>query len=110
MEITEISVTLRDEDKLKAFVNVTFDDVFVIRGMKIINGNSGFFISMPSRKMEDGSYRDIAHPITGEYRKYLENKILGEYWKKMVEEKIVTVQELPKEVIEQFSDLFVSFS
>ena len=110
MEITEISVTLRDEDKLKAFVNVTFDDVFVIRGMKIINGNSGFFISMPSRKMEDGSYRDIAHPITGEYREYLENKILGEYWKKIVEEKILTIQELPKEVVEQFSDLFLSGS
>ena len=108
MEITEISVTLRDEDKLKAFVNVTFDDVFVIRGMKIINGNSGFFISMPSRKMEDGSYRDIAHPITGEYRQYLEYKILGEYWKKIVEEKRLTIQELPKEVIEQFSDIFVS--
>ena len=104
MEITEISVTLRDEDKLKAFVNVTFDNVFVVRGMKIISGTSGFFISMPSRKMEDGSYRDIAHPITGDFRNYIEKSVLVEYWKKYLKEKGVSLKEIPKDEREQIPD------
>ncbi|HEX9654764.1 MAG TPA: SpoVG family protein [bacterium] len=79
MEITEINISLRNEEKLKAFVNVTFDDVFVVRGMKVIKGTSGFFISMPSRKMPDGSYRDIAHPIRNEFRQYIEKEIIQEY-------------------------------
>ncbi|NIR50372.1 septation protein SpoVG [candidate division KSB1 bacterium] len=79
MEITEINISLRNEDKLKAFVNVTFDDEFVVRGMKVIRGSSGYFISMPSRKMPDGSYRDIAHPIRNEFRQYVEKEILEEY-------------------------------
>lgn len=85
MEITEVNITLRDEEKLKAFVNVTFDDVFVIRGLKVIKGSNGFFISMPSRKMPDGSFRDIAHPITNEFRQFIEQVILAKY-EKMVEE------------------------
>lgn len=79
MVITEINISLRNEEKLKAFVNVTFDDVFVVRGMKIIKGASGYFISMPSRKMNDGSYRDIAHPIKNDFREYVEKEILAEY-------------------------------
>jgi stage V sporulation protein G len=79
MEITEISVSIRDEDKLKAFVNVTFDDCFVVRGMKVIKGATGYFVSMPSRKMNDGTYRDIAHPITNEFREKVENAILEAY-------------------------------
>jgi len=79
MDITEVNITLRDEEKLKAFVNVTFDDVFVVRGMKVIKGLNGFFISMPSRKMPDGSFRDIAHPITNEFRELIEKVILDKY-------------------------------
>ncbi|MCG3120387.1 MAG: putative septation protein SpoVG [bacterium] len=79
MEITEITVSIRDEDKLKAFVNVTFDDCFVVRGMKVIKGATGYFVSMPSRKMNDGTYRDIAHPITNEFREKVENAILDAY-------------------------------
>jgi stage V sporulation protein G len=79
MEITEITVTLRNEEKLKAFVNVTFDDQFVVRGMKVIKGANGFFVSMPSRKMPDGSFRDIAHPINNDFRQFIEKVILDEY-------------------------------
>ncbi len=86
MEITEVNVSLRNEDKLKAFVNVTFDDVFVVRGMKIIKGSTGYFISMPSRKMPDGSYRDIAHPIRNEFRQSLEKIILDEYQNSLSQE------------------------
>lgn len=83
MEITEITVTLRNEDKLKAFVNVTFENKFVVRGMKVIKGASGFFVSMPSRKMPDGSFRDIAHPINNDFRQFIEDAILKEYYRVM---------------------------
>ena len=83
MEITEINVTLRDEEKLKAFVNVTFDNQFVVRGMKVIKGANGYFVSMPSRRMSDGSFRDIAHPINNEFREFIEKVILEEYTRKI---------------------------
>jgi len=83
MEITEITVTLRNEDKLKAFINVTFENKFVVRGMKVIKGANSFFVSMPSRKMPDGSFRDIAHPINNEFREFLEKAILEEYHRVM---------------------------
>ena len=79
MEITEITVSIRDEDKLKAFVNVTFENCFVVRGMKVIKGATGYFVSMPSRKMNDGTYRDIAHPITNDFRDKIEKAILRQY-------------------------------
>lgn len=79
MEITEININIRDEDKLKAFVNITFDDVFVVRGLKVIEGNNGLFVCMPSRKMQGGTYKDIAHPISNEFRQKLEKLILDEY-------------------------------
>ncbi len=79
MEITEIRVALRNEDKLKAFVNVTFDDQFVIRGLKIISGKAGYFVSMPSRRMPHGKYQDIAHPINSEARRLLETRVLEAY-------------------------------
>jgi stage V sporulation protein G len=83
MEITEITVSVRDEDKLKAFVNVTFDNCFVVRGMKVIKSAGGYFVSMPSRKMNDGTYRDIAHPITNEFRNKIEQEILAKYKEEM---------------------------
>lgn len=76
MEITEVRVTLRDEDRLKGFANVTFDNVFVIRGMKIIAGNNGYFVAMPSRKRPDGTYQDIAHPVSTEMRQTIEDRVL----------------------------------
>lgn len=79
MDITEVRITLRDEAKLKAFANVTFDNAFVIRGLKVINGNSGYFVSMPSRKRKDGTHQDIAHPINNETRKMIEDKVLAAY-------------------------------
>ena len=87
MEITEITISLRDEEKLKAFVNVTFDNCFVVRGMKVIQGNNGYFVSMPSRKVEDGTYRDIAHPINNEFRTLVEEKILAKYEQVLAEER-----------------------
>lgn len=79
MEITEVRITLRNEPKLKAFANVTFDNAFVIRGLKIIDGKKGLFISMPSRRAKDGTYRDIAHPINNEMRQKIEKVVLEKY-------------------------------
>lgn len=79
MEITEISIRLRNESKLKAFVNVTFDNQFAVKGLKIIQSKKGVLLCMPSRKSEDGMQRDIAHPITKEFRTHLEQEILAEY-------------------------------
>jgi stage V sporulation protein G len=86
MEFTEVRVTLRDEPRLKAFVNITFDDDFVIRGMKVIEGRKGLFVAMPSRKGKDGTFRDIAHPINNNMRKRLEKVVLDEYYSKCEEE------------------------
>lgn len=79
MEITEVRIILRDEDKLKGFANVTFDNAFVIRGMKIISGNKGYFVSMPSRKRPDGTHQDVAHPVNNETRRMIEEKVLAAY-------------------------------
>jgi stage V sporulation protein G len=79
VEITEVRVTLRDEDKLKGFANVTFDNAFVVRGMKIIQGNKGHFVSMPSRKRPDGTHQDIAHPVNSEMRDLIEQRVLEAY-------------------------------
>jgi stage V sporulation protein G len=87
MEITEVKITLKDEEKLKAYASVTFDNAFVVRGMKVINGKTGFFISMPSRKKSDGTYQDIAHPINNQTREQIENAILGKY-KEALEQRV----------------------
>jgi stage V sporulation protein G len=101
VNITEIRITLRNEDKLKAFANVTFDNAFVVRGLKIINGKRGFFISMPSRKRKDGTYHDIAHPINNETRKRIEDKVLEAYENELKLRGNEPVQELTEEQ-EQF--------
>jgi len=117
MEITEIRVFPKEgqDKKLKAYITVTFDDVFVVRNIKVIQGSSGLFIAMPSRKMKNSclkcnfknevgskfcnhcgtqcqtgddqknleqakaEHRDIAHPITQQFREYLQEKILDSY-------------------------------
>ena len=67
------------ESKMKAVVSVTFDDCFVVHDIKVIEGEKGLFIAMPSKKTPDGEYRDIAHPINSEMRSRLENTILDVY-------------------------------
>lgn len=81
MEVTEVRVFRADEDdeRLKAYATVTFDNCFVVRDLKIINGNSGLFVAMPSKKRKDGTYKDIAHPIHSDFRQALENTILEKY-------------------------------
>ena len=87
MQISEIRIRkVTAEGKLKAYVTVTFDGCFVIHNVKIIEGKSGCFIAMPSRKTSSGEYKDVAHPITPEFRTELQDKILAEYEVGHVEE------------------------
>lgn len=79
MQITEIKVHLTNEERLKAFVSVTFDHCFAVRNMKIVEGKTGLILCMPSRKTADDQYKDLAHPITQEFRNYLETNILQAY-------------------------------
>jgi stage V sporulation protein G len=80
MQITELrSRKVEDEGKLRAYVTVTFDNCFVVHNVKIIEGKSGLFIAMPSRKTANGEYKDVAHPISPEFRTELQNKIVSEY-------------------------------
>ena len=79
MDISEIRITLRDDNKLKGFASITLDNAFVIRGLKIIEGSSGLFIAMPSRKRKDGTFQDIAHPINMGTREWMENQVIAAY-------------------------------
>ena len=85
MQVTEVRVFPVDEDKLKAYVTITLDHCFVIRDLKIIHGSTGYFVSMPSKKRKDGTYKDIAHPINNETRRMIEEKIIAEYHKVLAE-------------------------
>ena len=80
MQVSEIRIRkVEGEGKLKAYVTVTFDSVFVVHNVKTIEGKTGLFIAMPSRKTANGEYKDVAHPISPEFRKALQDQILAEY-------------------------------
>ena len=79
MEITQVRVFPVEEEKLKAFVSVVFDDCFVVSDIKIIQGVHGLFVSMPSKKRRDGTFRDIAHPLNSETRRRFEDAIIERY-------------------------------
>ena len=80
MNITDERIRkVNDEGKMKAVASVTFDGEFVVHDIKVIEGKSGLFIAMPSRKMNDGDYRDIAHPLLSETRNRIKDAILDAY-------------------------------
>ncbi len=79
MIITEVKVFALNEERLKAYVTITIDNCFVIRDLKIINGNNGLFVAMPSKKRKDGQFKDIAHPLNNETREHIENKVFEVY-------------------------------
>ena len=82
MEITEVKVYLAKESgRLKAYATIVFDNCFIVRDLKVIEGDKGFFVSMPSRRRKDGTFRDIVHPLNAETRKMIEDHITEEYKK-----------------------------
>lgn len=83
MEITDVKVIPVDDDKLRAFVSIVLDKCFVITDIKVIHGPRGLFVSMPSKKRRDGTFKDIAHPLDNATRRYMEERILSVYRKQV---------------------------
>ncbi|MCX7831505.1 MAG: septation regulator SpoVG [Actinobacteria bacterium] len=87
MKVTKVDVRLRNDEntKLKAIASVTFDDEFVVHGIRVVEGEKGMFIAMPSKKTADGKHKDIAHPLKTETRQMIQEAVLAEYAKKKSE-------------------------
>ncbi len=101
MEITDVRVRkLREDGKMKAVVSVTFDDAFVVHDIKIIEGQNGLFVAMPSRKVGESDYRDIAHPIHQQMRNTLAEVVFSAYEK---EKALLEAQKANVEVSSQES-------
>jgi len=81
MKITEVKIYAAREKsgRLKAYATIVFDNEFIVRDLKIIEGDKGLFVSMPSRPRKDGSFRDIAHPLNAEMRKHIEEMVIAEF-------------------------------
>jgi len=83
MNITDVQIIFPYKNdirnKLKCFVNIIFDEVFIVRNLRIIEGSNGFFVVMPNHKKKDGSFQDIAHPLTNIFRQQIDDKVLEAY-------------------------------
>ncbi len=97
MKITEVRIFPKTEEKLKAYAEITFDNVFVVHNLRIISGEKGLMVCMPSRKKKYGTFKDIAHPITNEFRAEMEKIVMDAYYKKLEEVKASGVQESPSQ-------------
>ncbi|HEY8443352.1 MAG TPA: septation regulator SpoVG [Clostridia bacterium] len=87
MNITEVRIRLKtkEESKIRAIASITLDECFVVHDIKVIEGNEGFFIAMPSRKTPEGEFKDIVHPLNTETREFIKKRILEEYEKARAE-------------------------
>lgn len=95
MQVTDIRIRrIAKEGKMKAIVSVTLDDAFVVHDIKVIEGEKGLFIAMPSRRASDGEFRDIAHPINTETREHLQSLIFEKY-KESLQESSDSYEEEP---------------
>lgn len=82
LEITEVKVyPAKDSGRLKAYATIVFENCFIVRDLKVIEGEKGYFISMPSRRRKDGTFRDIVHPLNSETRQMVEEFVITEYHK-----------------------------
>jgi len=99
MKITEVKVFPVNEEKLKAYVSITIDDCFVIRDLKIINGNTGLFVAMPSKKRKDGQFKDIAHPLNSETRSMIEKAVFDAY-----ESEVTSMGESLRDLKKEYDD------
>jgi stage V sporulation protein G len=79
MEITDVKIYPVVEKKVKAYASIIFDECFIVRDLKIIDGESKLFVAMPSKKMKDGSYRDTVHPLNSVTRQRIESRVLEAY-------------------------------
>lgn len=103
MRITKVKVLpVEGDDKLKAYVTIKIEDAFVIRDMKVIKGATNYFVAMPSKKMKDGTHRDIIHPLGKETRQMLEDQILDEF------HRVCSARDLRKPVRSKEDSLFIA--
>jgi stage V sporulation protein G len=80
MVITDVRIRkLHSEGRMKAIVSITFDDAFAVHDIKVVEGDKGLFVAMPSKRMPDGEYKDIAHPISSGVREMVQSAVLKEY-------------------------------
>ena len=94
MKITDVRIRkIAVEGKMKAIVSITLDDEFVVHDIKVIEGEKGLFIAMPSRKTSNGEYRDIAHPINSQTREQIQEMILNEYQRALTDPEMTTFDE-----------------
>ncbi len=104
MNITDIRVFPVDEEKLKAFVTIVFDECFVVSDIKVIHGPNGLFISMPSKRRKNGTFRDVAHPLNQETRRMLEERILACYEEMLASGATPRKLRRPREAAEEEAD------
>ena len=107
MEISDVRVfpVEGDEDRLKAYATITFDDSFIVRDLRVIKGNNGLFVAMPSKKRKDGTFRDIAHPLNSEMRTKIEEGVLKAYEDSQKGQSSDAPKEDPVEVNEESAEV-----
>ena len=95
MEITNVRVRVveKENSKMRGFASVTIDDQFVVHDIRILEGDNGLFLAMPSKQIAPGEYRDIAHPINAEARKIFSDAILAEYENELKKDNVDTEEE-----------------
>ena len=96
MNITDVRVRkMTKEGKMKAVVSITLDEEFVVHDIKVVDGEKGLFIAMPSRKAGDGEFRDVSHPINSETRAYIQDKVLAAYEKALLDDTDTVISVTP---------------
>jgi stage V sporulation protein G len=94
VEITDVRLRkIETEGKLRAYVSITFDDSFVVHDLRVIDGNKGMFVAMPSKRLPNGDHKDIAHPINTEIREKIQNAVLDVYHRELEEAPQAKVEE-----------------
>ncbi|MFH1001810.1 MAG: septation regulator SpoVG [bacterium] len=105
MEITDVRLRkIETEGKLRAYVSITFDDSFVVHDLRVIDGNKGMFVAMPSKRLPNGDHKDIAHPINTEIREKIQNAVLDVYNRELEEAPQAKVEE-KEEVVEETEEV-----
>ncbi len=104
MEITDVRLRkIETEGKLRAYVSITFDDSFVVHDLRVIDGNKGMFVAMPSKRLPNGDHKDIAHPINTEIREKIQNAVLDVYNRELEEAPQVKVEPKVEPKVEEES-------
>ena len=102
MEITDVRLRkIETEGKLRAYVSITFDDSFVVHDLRVIDGNKGMFVAMPSKRLPNGDHKDIAHPINTEIREKIQNAVLDVYNRELEEAPQPKVEPKVEEAVEE---------